>query len=265
MARNLARDPAAVAAPARQADDWDRHWDEFGSASARNPAVAYRARLLARLVGDGGAPTRLLDVGVGSGDFLAFADATWPSAELAGVDVSEAGIGMVARRVPRAVLGVADLTAPGATPPALSGWATHAVCSEVLEHVDDPVSLLRNSAAMMAPGCRLVVTVPSGKMSAFDRHIGHRRHYTAELLERQLAEGGYDVEALLRAGFPFFNLYRAVIRARGEALIADVGAEHAEPSRAARLAMACFDGLFRLNLARSPWGLQLVARARYRG
>ncbi len=31
----------------------------------------------------------------------------------------------------------------------------------------------------LAPGCRLVVTVPGGPRSAFDRHIGHRRHFSA--------------------------------------------------------------------------------------
>jgi hypothetical protein len=69
----------------------------------------------------------------------------------------------------------------------------------------------------------------------------------------------------MRAGFPFFNVYRAVVRARGEALIEDVSAEHADPSGPARLAMAAFRALFRLNLTRSPWGLQLVALARRAG
>ena len=31
-------------------------------------------------------------------------------------------------------------------PADLAGWGTHAVCSEVLEHVDDPVTLLRGAA-----------------------------------------------------------------------------------------------------------------------
>ncbi len=261
MAEDSAPAPGAITA---EQDDWDRHWDEFASASERNPAVAYRARLLRRHVAAEGAPQRLLDIGVGSGDFLELAAATWPGAELGGVDVSEAGVRMVAGRVPKATVAVADLTSPGSAPAELERWATEAVCSEVLEHIDDPVSLLRNSAAMLAPDCRLVVTVPSGKMSAFDHHIGHRRHYTPELLASQLGEAGYTVERVDRAGFPFFNLYRAVIRARGEALVADVGGERTEPSAPARIAMAGFDGLFRLNLGRSPWGLQLLAVARPR-
>jgi SAM-dependent methyltransferase len=253
-------DPGASPAVAEH-DDWDRHWTELAAASERNPAVAYRARLLLRLLGGSTPPPRLLDIGVGSGDFLALAASTWPASELGGVDVSAAGVRMVAARVPSARVAVADLTADDAAPADLAGWATHAVCSEVLEHLDDPVALLRNSVPMLAPGARLVVTVPAGRMSAFDRHIGHRRHYTPELLGAHLREAGLEPERVLRAGFPFFNLYRAVIRARGEALIEDVGASRSEPSLAARAAMAAFDTLFRLNLTSSPWGLQLVALA----
>jgi len=248
------------ATPAR--DDWDRHWDELAPASELNPAVGYRARLLTRLLNADGAPSRVLDIGVGSGDFLAHAAALWPQTELAGVDVSASGVRLAGRRVPRARLTVADLTAASKRPSHLDRWATHAVCSEVLEHLDEPVALLRNASETLAPGALLVVTVPSGRMSAFDRHIGHRRHYTPELLRSQLSEAGYAVEDVLRAGFPFFNLYHAVVRARGEALIEDAGAEGATPSAAAKLAMAAFQGLFRLNLTRSPWGLQLVALAR---
>lgn len=256
-------DESSAAAAETAPDDWDGHWESLASASERNPAVAYRARLIARLIGDGGAPPKLLDIGVGSGDFLALAASRWRASELAGVDISESGVRIAAARVPAARVAVADLGSAGATPGELGGWATHAVCSEVLEHVAEPVAVLRNGTAMMAPGCRLVVTVPSGRMSAFDRHIGHLRHYTPELLSEQLAEAGLQVERVLRAGFPFFNLYRAVIRARGDDLIEDVGAGEGRPSAAARAGMTVFDGLFRLNLRSSPWGLQLVAVARW--
>ena len=248
------------ASPARHEDDWDRHWEEFAEESSANPAVAYRARLLVRMLGD--APRRLLDIGVGVGDFLALAAATWPAAELGGVDISAAGVALVGERVPTATLRVADLTAAGDAPDGLAGWATHSVCSEVLEHVDDPVALLANARAMMAPGCRLVVTVPSGRMTAFDHHIGHRRHYTPELLASQLSAGGFEVDEVLRAGFPFFNLYRLAVRIQGERLIDQAGGAAGEPSASVRAAMAAFDGLFRLNLTRSRWGLQLVAVAR---
>ena len=96
------------------------------------------------------------------------------------------------------------------------------MCSEVLEHVAEPVRLLRNAKSLLAPGCRVIVTVPGGPRSAFDRHIGHHRHFTAADLRGVLTDAGFAVERVHRAGFPFFNLYKLAVIARGRRLIADV-------------------------------------------
>lgn len=240
-------------------DDWDEHWRKLGAESERNPGVLYRARLIGGLLEAGGPPERVLDIGAGVGDFLLHASRRWPQAELAGVDVSAEAARIASARVPGATCEVADLTAGAPTSDALHGWATHAVCSEVLEHLDEPVALLRNCQVMLAPGVRFVITVPAGPMTAFARHLGHRRHYTPELLREQVEEAGLVVERIDRAGWPFFNLYQAAAKARGDKLIADAGGETGEPSALARAGMAVFRALFHANLPRSPWGHQLVA------
>jgi hypothetical protein len=74
-----------------------------------------------------------------------------------------------------------------------------------------------------------------------------------------LADGGFTVERVLRAGFPFFNLYRGVVIARGERLASDV---EGPTSFSASLAMAAFRFLFTFNLTDSPFGWQIVAVAR---
>jgi hypothetical protein len=141
-------------------------------------------------------------------------------------------------------------------------WATQAVCSEVLEHVLEPVRLLANARAYLAPGCRLVVTVPGGPMSAFDRHIGHRRHFTPQVLRSILDEAGFETIRVDRAGFPFFNAYRLTVLIRGQRLVEDV---HGAGSAPARAVMKIFAALFRLNLRHSRWGWQVVATARFPG
>jgi hypothetical protein len=100
-------------------------------------------------------------------------------------------------------------------------------------------------------------------MSAFDRHIGHRQHFTRESISQVLREAGFDVERVYMAGFPFFNLYRLAVISRGEKLIEEVktGAE-GSGSSLARLAMAVFRFLFRFNLLATPFGWQVVAVAR---
>jgi SAM-dependent methyltransferase len=244
-------------------DDWDRHWDAFSEANERNPAQAYRRRLAIDLLGREGAPRRLLDIGSGQGDFLGLAAARWPEAELFGLEISEVGVQVAEEKVPDARFRTRDLLADTGPRGDEAAWATHALCSEVLEHVDDPISLLRSARAYLAPGCRLVVTVPGGPKSAFDRHIGHRRHFSPSELAAVLRDAELEVEHATGAGFPFFNLYRLVVIARGKRLVEDaVGENGAATSLPARAAMAAFRPLFRLNAASFRHGWQTVAVAR---
>jgi SAM-dependent methyltransferase len=247
---------------AAQRDDWDRHWDDYAQAAERNPAQRYRRKLifdLLELGGDG----RVLDVGSGQGDFAAELLQRDPGIELLGIEVSPAGIEISRRKAPTASFIVRDLMDPEPPPDEHRDWATHAVCSEVLEHVDDPGRVIANALAYMQPGCRLIVTVPGGPISAFDRHIGHRRHFSPADLRNLLRESGFEVEMSGGAGFPFFNLYRLVVILRGRRLVDDVTASDAgSESRLASAVMAAFRALFRLNLPIFRGGWQTVAVAR---
>ena len=237
-------------------DGWDRHWDEYAHAAECNPAQRFRRSLILSLLG--AAPARLLDIGSGQGDFAAEAAAAFPQAQILGLELSASGVEVSRRKVPIAEFVQCDLLAGRQPPEDRLRWATHAVCSEVLEHLDEPEQLLANVRPWLAPGCRLVVTVPGGPMSQFDRHIGHRRHYRPEDLRALLEGTGFRVEAAHGAGFPFFNLYRGVVIARGRKLIGDVAQR---PSPAARIAMDTFDALFRWNLPTRGWQTMAVAVA----
>jgi SAM-dependent methyltransferase len=243
-------------------DDWDRHWRDYADSAASNPAQAYRRRLVLRLLAssEDGMPARVLDIGSGTGDLAAEIRNAFPAAEVLGLDVSAAAVEEAARKVPTASFLQRDLMIDSEPEPAYRGWATHALCSEVLEHVEEPEALLANARSYLAPGCRLIVTVPAGPISAFDRHIGHRRHFTAKSMRALLEQAGFVVERSTNAGFPFFNLYRLIVLLRGERLIDDAAGDVGR--RPAQLVMKVFGVLFRLNLTRSPWGWQVLAAAR---
>jgi hypothetical protein len=132
----------------------------------------------------------------------------------------------------------------------------------VLEHVDDPTRVIANAAPYIAPGGRLVVTVPGGPMSAFDRHIGHRRHFSAADLRNLLTAAGFEVEMAGGAGFPFFNLYRVIVILRGRRLVDDVTTGGGSESRLAGGVMAAFRALLRINPPLLRGGWQTVALAR---
>lgn len=244
-------------------DDWDRHWSRYAQSAEQNPAQAYRRELvferleLDRATG----PVRLLELGSGQGDLSREIKERWPRVELLGLDLSETGIELARRKVPDGTFIRADFTRPLTLPARFVAWATHAVCSEVLEHVDDPVTVLKHVRAALAPAARLVITVPAGPMSAFDRHIGHRRHFTLERLADAITSAGLEVESLHGAGFPFFNLYRLLVVARGRKLVEDAATAGPLPA-SAQAALRGFSWLFRWNTATTTRGWQLVATAR---
>jgi len=246
------------------ADDWELHWEHFAEHASENPAQDYRHRTVLRLLEqlELRNDVRLLDLGSGQGDFLAKAATAWPNADLAGVELSEQAVLMTTRKVPRARVFEANLFAPRPELKVLEAWAHVVVCCEVLEHVDDPATLLRAARCYCTPGARLIVTVPGGPMSSFDRHIGHRQHFTARKLRSYLGASGWEVQRIFRAGFPFFNIYRALVIARGERLARDLTSTPTQILRLERIAMHVFRVLFRANFLDSPFGWQIIAIAR---
>jgi SAM-dependent methyltransferase len=242
-------------------DDWDEHWEHYAAAAKYSPTQIYRRWLTLRLLERRGAPRRLVDFGSGPGDLLEDAARRWPGAELLGLEMSATGIELAKEKVPGAEFIQANLEADETPDERFIGWGTHAACSEVLEHVDDPVALLRHARSYLQPGARLVVTVPGGTMSAFDRHIGHRRHYTPEMLEQTFTDAGLESTIVGGAGFPFFNFYRWFVVKRGEKVIDDVFADGGKLTLSARLAMLAFRPLLAVSLPRSPWGTQIFGVA----
>ena len=246
-------------------DDWDAHWSHYAESAEENPAQRMRHDFIARLLGEdrGNGSMRLFDFGSGQGDLAQKLESLLPKAELVGAELSESGVAIARQKVPRASFFVADIFSPPEALQQFAGWATHGVCSEVLEHVDDPASFLKEGSKYLAPDARLIVTVPGGPMSAFDRHIGHRQHFNRTKVRAILEEAGFSMERIYLAGFPFFNLYRLLVIARGKRLARDVESKPGGASSgAACFAMKVFRVLFHANLLDSPFGWQVVAIAR---
>jgi SAM-dependent methyltransferase len=246
-------------------DDWDAHWNHYAESATENPAQRMRHEIIARLLCEDArkGTMQLLDLGSGQGDLVQKLQPLLPKARFVGAELSESGVAISKRKVPAATFLVADIFQPPAVLNEFTNWASHAVCSEVLEHVDDPVAFLKCARDYLAADARLIVTVPGGPMSAFDRSIGHRQHFDRRKIGSMLEEAGYAVERTYLSGFPFFNLYRLLIVARGSRLVQDAQAgSTGAPSGMARFAMKVFRVLFHANLLHSPFGWQVVATAR---
>jgi len=247
-----------------EGDNWDSHWERYAAAANLNPAQRMRHNAILAALRHEKLPTpRLLDVGSGQGDFLARAATVGAAQAYAGFELSQSGISVSRSKIPQAEFVALDLVSPSSDADRFTGWATVAVCSEVVEHVDDPVAFLATLRRYLAEDAVLVLTVPGGPMSKFDHHIGHRRHFTRTQTRQVLERAGFRVNAVRLIGFPFFNLYRLLVILRGQQLVNDVDSKNETgASGPARLAMQAFDFLFRFSLKDSPLGWQVLAIAR---
>lgn len=103
---------------------------------------------------------------------------------------------------------------------ALSGAAIDTiVLVNVLEHIEDDDSALREFARVLKPGGYLLIFVPalSLLMSDFDRALGHFRRYHQRALRRQLSAAGLSVRDSryfdLLGAAPWF-LFNTLLRGR---------------------------------------------------
>lgn len=248
----------------RAADNWDSHWEDF--ADSANPAHTMRQSLALQIFAAEKLPQtgNFVDFGSGQGDFLCRFHQRFPDMNVLGLELSDTGVEISRRKLPSARFIVADLFAPPSTLRQYEAWGDGALCSEVLEHVDDPVLFLETAKNYLKNGATLVVTVPGGRMSAFDHFIGHRRHFDKEAIRSILERAGFEVTEVKLAGFPFFNLYRLMVIARGEKLAIDLRKRKRNAVVKALLTVISKIAqiLFHLNISDSPFGWQVVAVAR---
>src|SRR4029077_1874249 len=134
---------------------WDRHWEDYSQPAQQNPAQEYRRRVIFSLLDlqGSGEGIRLLDIGSGQGDMAEAICRRFPRAQILGLELSHSGIEISRKKVPDARFLQRNLLEESSPPQELQGWAPHAVCSEVIEHVDDPCALLVNPRQYMETGC----------------------------------------------------------------------------------------------------------------
>ncbi len=99
----------------------------------------------------------------------------------------------------------------------LAGSVDTVVCLNVLEHVKDDLTGLKNLYSALIPGGRAIVLVPHGPeiYGALDASLGHYRRYSRSELEARMAEAGFRLEHLIefnRAARPGWYLNGRLLR-----------------------------------------------------
>lgn len=153
---------------------------------------------------------RLLDVGCGAGAFAATLRAARPGRplEIWGVELAPEAAARAQGPVDRVLVGDA-VTRLGELP---DGGFDCVVCNDVLEHLAEPVALLRQARRVLRPQGVLVASVPNvryffnvvdlvvhGRWDYVDEGIldrTHLRFFTRGSLRRLLEDEGFDVHTL---------------------------------------------------------------------
>jgi 2-polyprenyl-3-methyl-5-hydroxy-6-metoxy-1,4-benzoquinol methylase len=113
----------------------------------------------------------VLDVGCGDGPFTRFCAAR--GARVVFVDVLEAKLEALREQLSHLPARSIEAHVSNCDPiPLADGEADVVICTEMLEHVDDPVQVMRELARVGKPGARYVLTVPDPVSEALVRATG---------------------------------------------------------------------------------------------
>jgi len=250
-------------------DVWDEHWTELNEITEVNPAQHYRHRLLARMIEyclkQRPEINSVFDFGSGQGDLVQMLGKGAPGCQYYGLELSQVGVDISSKKYPQAHFFKCNLLDPNSQLPDLFGKAQLGICSEVLEHIDEPAIALTAIRRYLAPGAQIIITVPGGPINEFEKSIGHRMHYNKAQLAALLEAGGLRPGKIVRAGFPFFNCYKLMALARGKKLLQDTSSGSSGDASGSRwlmmMVLNVFEYLFRLNLDNSPFGWQMMVIA----
>jgi SAM-dependent methyltransferase len=236
--------------------DYDEQWSRLDDFIRYNPGARHRRRLLLRALRaqrfEGGS---VVDVGCGPGATVEFLSRAIPRAHFTGIDLSPLAIRACEGRLPQFDWIVNDVTERP-----LDHEFDVVICSEVLEHLEQPAKTVQHLASMTRRGGIVVITVPSGKIFATERAVGHLRHPTIAELTTWVDRAGLGVVALTRWGWPAYSLLKRAANLSPEATIERFGS--GRYSRTARALnhlayAACGIG----SLPSSPFGPQTVLTA----
>ncbi|MDA3937156.1 MAG: class I SAM-dependent methyltransferase [Actinomycetota bacterium] len=181
--------------------------EDYSHLSSRGQALVgtFREKVLDRI--ESRQPARLLEVGCGQGWLLASIAEVLPDTQLVGIDVREETIEFARSLVPSAQLIVAN----GERLPFADGEFDLVVCSEVLEHVDEPRQVLaeidrvgRGRAVLSVPHEPLFwgANLLRGKyLSSFGNCPGHIHHWSRRGFRLMLAKRYPTVE--VETSFPW--------------------------------------------------------------
>jgi SAM-dependent methyltransferase len=131
-----------------------------------------------------------LEVGCGTGFVLNAVAAAFPKARVSGSEIFSAGLGFAANRLPRA--GFMQMDARRI--PFVEEFDAIGMF-DVLEHIEEDETVLRETHAALRSGGHLLLTVPQHAWlwSETDAYACHVRRYSAQELHERVLDAGFTI------------------------------------------------------------------------
>lgn len=185
--------------------NYDEGWDQWDDMKQYGPMSRHTRRLIWSFIHKLEFQS-VLDVGCGQGSPLAEIAKHRPDVKLAGVDFSPRAVELATERMPDVEFSVLDLTTGS-----LDRKFDLIICTDVIEHIPDDLTALRNMRSMCGRWC-LVSTI-QGRMREHEKNVGHVRNYQYGELRAKMEQAGFKVRRQVDWGFPFYSpLYRDILR-----------------------------------------------------
>ena len=240
--------------PARPSEFYDSHWSSYGDFIRFNPGARKRRQLIKRELLRIEGLSEIADFGAGSGDLIQFMHEVLPSnVRFVGADFSLKSLELIKERAPFAEVRLFDLAIDEPT----ESFQV-VVCSEVLEHLDDPASAVRRLAQSTAKGGALIVTVPMGPVRPTQIAIGHVRHPRPKDVVNWFRDAGMECQISAKWGWPGYRFIHWLGNINPEAAVKNFGAAEYGSAQKAISSLTYF--LARAtSISKSRWGVQIVA------
>ena len=171
--------------------DYDMQWASMKEFIRYNPGARHRRRLIVNAMKKlQPQPLGILDAGCGLGATINEIAQVFPGASFTGIDFSAGAIEWCKDALTEHRWFVADVSKPFSL-----GKFDLILCTEVIEHLDDPVTTIRNLLTQLDVDGNLLLTTPNGRIHQTEKFVGHLQHFNQnQLIEVVKSAGGRIVE-----------------------------------------------------------------------
>ena len=193
-----------------QEEFYDKMWCEvWNDMEKHNPTAQHLKLLIAKEINRSLPLQTLLDVGCGAGFNIKSIVEQFPEIKVLGTDLTE-NICQIASKNLRKY-GQVSICKLNIEINCLNQMFDFILCNQVLEHIKNDLSALKNLRQMAKK--HILITVPSGKYNSTSLINGHIRHYTESELKSKVIQAGLSIIKIYSWGYPFHSLYKNTLAA----------------------------------------------------